>query len=217
MKRLLLLTLGLAACAPSAGPDIPASATPRRAPNSVPAASAASSSALDKAMAEDLAADRALPWSATWRLTWSNFQGSPPQSSNEGARTWYALYYAWSCKGDVFSFRVVAGFHPTRSWVKPAVVKHPLENPRVLRHEQTHFDITEVFARRLRRELGAVRSPCHKSDAELKSIARRLVEEERQTQRRYDQESNHGLITNRQSDWNYDVANMLKEVERYAQ
>ena len=167
-------------------------------------------------MAEDLAADQAIAWSSTWRLVWSNFQGRPPDSGNEGARTAYGLYYAWSCKGDAFGFRVVAAFHPTRSWVKPAVVKNPGENARVLRHEQTHFDITEVYARRLRQQLSTVRAPCTKSDAELKSIARRFVEEERQTQRRYDQESNHGLITNRQADWNFEVARMLKEVERYA-
>jgi len=168
-------------------------------------------------MAADLAADRAMPWSSTWRLVWSNFQGRPPTTGNEGARTAYGLYYAWSCKGNRFRFRVVAAFHPTRSWVKQAVVQSPTENARVLRHEQTHFDITEVYARRMRHQLSIIAAPCSASDAELKTIARRYVDEERRTQQRYDKESNHGLIENRQAEWNFEVATMLREVERWAQ
>ena len=222
MKRGVLLTIVLAACSPKEPPKAPAPAarpaarTTTTAPGSA-AAAARPSSALDSAMAADLAADRAIPWSSTWRLTWANFQGRPPTAGNEGARTAYGLYYAWSCKGERFGFRVVAGFHPTRSWVKQAVVKNPAENARVLRHEQTHFDITEVFARRLRKELGSVSRPCAQSDAALKAIARRIVDEERRTQQRYDSESNHGLIENRQADWNFEVAKMLQAVERYAQ
>ncbi len=217
----MLLTIGLASCAPSA--PAPASSpkpTPRPAAAATapsPAARGASSTAVDAAIAEDLAADRALPWSATRRLVWSNFQGRPPLSGNEGARTAYGLYYAWSCKGQVFSYRVVAAFHPHRSWVKTAVVNHITENPRVLRHEQTHFDITEVFARRMRKQFSGMTRPCAESDAGMKAVARRLVDEERRTQQRYDKESNHGLIEARQTDWNVEVTMMLREVERYAQ
>ena len=157
-----------------------------------------------------------MPWSAARRLVWPDFQGRPPQTGDEGARTAYGLYYAWSCRGDAFAFHAVAAFHPLRSWVKPIVVGHPGESGRVLRHEQVHFDIAEVFARRMRQRFATLASPCARDDAELRRLARELVEAEKETQQRYDRESNHGLLTDRQAAWNADVARLLQAVARYA-
>jgi hypothetical protein len=211
VRAALLLTLIAAACSSRA------SAPPQPAPTRIVAASgAAGGSALATALAEDMAAERGMPWSATRRLSWSDFQGRPPQTGEEGARTAYGLYYAWSCRGEAFSFHAVAAFHPLRSWVKPIVVGHPGESGRVLRHEQTHFDITEVFARRMRQRFATLASPCARDDAELRRLARELVDAEKETQQRYDRETNHGLLTDRQAGWNADVARMLQAVARYA-
>jgi predicted secreted Zn-dependent protease len=95
-------------------------------------------------------------------------------------------------------------------------VNHASESARILRHEQTHFDITEVYARRIRRHLSTMTGPCGRGESELQSITRRLVSEEKQAQQRYDRETNHGLIATRQAEWNANVANMLRAVERYA-
>ena len=168
------------------------------------------------ALAEDMAPERGMPWSAARPLVWRDFQGRPPQAGDEGARTAYGLYYAWSCRGDAFAFHAVAAFHPLRSWVKPIVVGHPAESPRVLRHEQMHFDITEVFARRMRQRFATLEGPCARSDGELRRLARELVEAEKEMQQRYDRETNHGLLTDRQAAWNADVARMLRAVGRYA-
>lgn len=163
-----------------------------------------------------MAAERGMPWAAQRALVWGDFRGRPPVSGDEGARTAYGLYYAWSCRGEAFAFRAVAAFHPLRSWVKPIVVSHPVENPRVLRHEQTHFDLTEVFARRMRQRFATMSSPCGRGDPSLRALAGELVEEEKRMQQRYDAETNHGLIEDRQRAWNAEVARMLKAVERYA-
>lgn len=168
-------------------------------------------------LAEDMAPEQAMPWAATRRLAWSDFQGTPPRGGPEGARTAYGLYYAWSCRGEAFRFRVTAALHPHRSWVKPMVVGDAQESPRVLRHEQTHFDVTEVFARRMRQRFAALTGACAKPEGALQALAKQLVDEEREMQQRYDRETNHGLITARQTAWNTDVARMLTAVSRYAQ
>jgi len=157
----------------------------------------------------DMAADHAFPWSAARRLVWSDFQGSPPASGSEGARTAYTLYYAWRCRGRAFEFREIAGFRPRDSWVKAIVLNDPVQRRSVLGHEQTHFDLAEVHARRMRRYFGGLTDPCGKGDAELTALARRMMEEERAEQRRYDEETHHGLLAGRQAAWTADVSRRL--------
>jgi hypothetical protein len=158
----------------------------------------------------DLASDHAFPWSAARRLAWSDFQGDPPATGAEGARTAYALYYAWSCRGQAFEFRAVAGFRPRQSWVKPVVLNDTAQRRSVLGHEQTHFDLVEVHARRMRRDFARLTGPCRKTDAELTALAQRLVQEEKAEQRRYDDETNHGLAADPQAAWTAEVARRLR-------
>jgi len=157
----------------------------------------------------DLAADQAFAWSARRRLAWDDFQGSPPSKGSEGAKTSYTLYSAWKCKGDVFDFRVIAGFRPRQSWVKALVLNDSTQRRTILRHEQTHFDLAEVHARRMRRAFGNLVRPCAKADAELNGLAQRLAQEEKAEQRRYDAETNHGLLADQQAAWSRDVTRRL--------
>jgi len=119
------------------------------------------------------------------------------------------LYSGWKCRGDVFEVRVIVGFRPRDSWVKALVLNDSTQRRTILRHEQTHFDLAEVHARRMRRAFGDLVRPCAKTDAELSSLAQRLAQEEKAEQRRYDAETNHGLLTDQQAAWSRDVAGRL--------
>ncbi|MGH7570067.1 MAG: DUF922 domain-containing protein [Gemmatimonadales bacterium] len=156
-----------------------------------------------------MAAYHAIAWSAARRVTWRDFQAAPPRGGEEAARTGYGLYYAWKCRGGVFEFRVIAAFHPRESWVKPEVVRDSAESRRTLEHERTHFDITEVHARRMRRHFGALADPCRRTDAELSAEAQRLVRAEKAMQRRYDDETEHGLRQPQQAGWEAEIRREL--------
>ena len=156
-----------------------------------------------------MAADHAFAWSAGRPLTWSDFQGSPPSEGSEGAKTSYTLYSVWKCKGDAFEFRVIAGFRPRQSWVKAVVLDDSTQRRTILRHEQTHFDIAEVYARQMRRAFGDLARPCAKTNAELSALAQRLAQEETAEQRRYDIETDHGLRADQQAAWSRKVARQL--------
>ena len=160
-----------------------------------------STSALDDMLRGDLAGDHAFAWSAARPLTWSDFQGPPPAQGSEGAKTSYTLYSAWKCRGDVFEFRVIAGFRPRQSWVKAVVLNDSTQRRTVLGHEQTHFDLAEVHARIMRRAFGDLARPCSKTDAELTALAQRLAQAEKAEQRRYDAATNHGLLAAQQAAW----------------
>jgi hypothetical protein len=157
----------------------------------------------------DLADDQAFPWTAARRLNWRDFEGSPPAAGSEAAKSAYTLYYVWRCRGQVFDFRVVAGFRPRQSWVKAIVLNDTTQRRTILSHEQTHFDLAEVHARNMRRVFEGLAAPCRKTDAELSALAQRLVQEEKAEQRRYDAETNHGLLAAQQAAWGAAVARRL--------
>ncbi len=159
-----------------------------------------------------MAPHHARPWSPTWRLTWSDFQGAPPRGGNEAAKTAYGLYSAWRCRGSSFEFRVVAALHPRDSWVKPEVVADTVDSRRALGHEQAHFDIAEVWARRMRRHFRRLATPCSRSDADLSAEAQRFEDQASAMQSRYDEETGHGLRPREQAAWQLDVAWMLVEL-----
>jgi hypothetical protein len=193
----LVATFAALGCA-SAGAPSPAAAPPAR-----------GSSTLDAMMRSDLADDHAFAWSAARPLTWSDVQGPPPSEGSEGAKTSYTLYSAWKCRGEAFEFRVVAGFRPRQSWVKAIVLNDSTQRRTVLGHEQTHFDLAEVHARGMRRAFAALARPCAKADGELSAMAQRLAQAEKAEQRRYDAETNHGLVAARQAAWSLQTRRRL--------
>jgi hypothetical protein len=166
-------------------------------------------SALDHKLRRDLAGDNAFPWSPARPLTWNDFQGTPPTGGQEGAKTFYALYSAWQCRGKAFAFRAIAGFHPRESWVKPEVLDDPELRLSVLAHEQTHFDLGELHVRRMREVFAHLFGPCRKTDADLGALARQLSHDEAREQLRYDSETNHGLLAAEQAAWSLQIRQRL--------
>jgi hypothetical protein len=188
-----------------------ACAHPRATPVPVSSAPSARTATLDDMLRDDLASEHAFAWSPRRRLVWGDFQGPPATGGREGAKTAYTLFYAWRCRGDAFQFQTIAAFRPRASWVKPAIVRDTMESRRALQHEQTHFDLSEIGARRLRRSFAQLAAPCRKSDDELGALARRVVDEEKAEQRRYDDETEHGLAARRQGEWTAQTARRLAE------
>jgi len=160
-------------------------------------------------LASDMADHRGVRWSAGRRLTWSDFQGAAPQGGEEAAKTAYGIYYGWKCTGREFEFLVIAAFHRDQSWVKAVVLTDSAESRRVLAHEQTHFNIAELYARRMRQRFAGFSRPCRMSDDQLSAEARHILDEERVFQRRYDAETGHGLERREQTAWEANIRRQL--------
>jgi hypothetical protein len=158
----------------------------------------------------------AIPWSADRRLTWEDFRGVPPAApGDEGARTAYSLFHGARCAGTRFEFDVIAAVLPRESWVTPTVLQNPALSLRSLRHEQTHFDLTEVHARRMRRFFRELVKPCGRSEIELHALADRFTREEALAQQRYDDETNYGRMAERQADWNAEAARQIASLRAF--
>ncbi len=170
---------------------------------------------LPATLRNQMAAHDALPWSATRRLSWTDFQGIAPTRGDTSALTAYSIFHGAACSGKAFEFSAIAAFLPRQSWVKPAVLANPTESSRTLRHEQTHFDLSEVHARRMRRYFSELYDPCVKTTEELGALAERFVKEEAAAQRKYDEETSHGRVTRKQADWDAEVGRLLASLAKF--
>ena len=161
----------------------------------------------------------AFPWSSKRPLAWTDFKGQPPRESPAAAETAYILLHGVQCAGSAagsaFEYRVVAAFRPDHSWVRPEILKRPADSARALRHEQTHFDITEVHARRLRRYYAELMAPCRIASGDLAAAAGRIGRDEKAAQAQYDAETDNGRTAAQQTHWDRDIAAQLTALAKY--
>src|SRR5579871_6965376 len=87
-----------------------------------------------------------IAWDSATRLTWADFRGKADNNSSFSASTASGIVYKFSMDGEGYSDSITAVFYPNESWVR-------IRDDKYLIHEQGHFDITEIFARKLRKRL----------------------------------------------------------------
>ena len=162
-----------------------------------------------------VAAGEAFAWSVFRPLSWEDFQAHAPSTGAEGALTSYNLLYGLRCTRSGFEYEVLAAFVPKESWVKPLVIADPALSAHTLRHEQAHFDLTEIHARRLRQFLSRADRPCGAESGAVREGAERLVSLEAEAQQQYDGETRHGLNASSQSAWERRVTEMLRDLTTF--
>jgi len=136
-----------------------------------------------------------IEWSER-RLSWDDFQAQPDRDSwRIAAVTSSVIQYRYHCKDGLLNYEVKSIFLKDESWVK--------DNARTtnyLAHEQLHFDITEVFARNLRKELSKRTFRCNEAKAFERSI-QKVLDEWKKTQTKYDRETQYSLDKPSQREW----------------
>jgi len=147
-------------------------------------------------------------WSAGRRLRWSDFRASPPRGKEIRALSgWTIEPSGLRCGADgTFDARVRAVFLPDRSWVRGAA------SGALLAHEQGHFDLAEVYARRLRRRLRDEVTPYCPGKAAA-AAAQRVYDDvldaaERESAR-YDADTDHGQRSEQQRRWRQRISAAL--------
>lgn len=155
-------------------------------------------------------------WAAGRPLTWDDFRGRPHRTLFKAAETTSTVTYAIGCLGAETRFTVLTTFSTMESWVRPDVRADPAASDAMLRHEQTHFDITELFGRELRRALGAAEGLCPHDLARARALFDSLAATSRALQARYDLETEHGTLSDRQAEWSRATAARLASLAAYS-
>ena len=150
-----------------------------------------------------------IPWEADRKLNWTDFKGAPPNAKKVAATTASGISYSYQTGGTpgayLLDYEVTAFFYPHKSWYH-----RELCDSVVLRHEQLHFDITELYARRMRKRLGGKTfGPDVKS--EVRRFFKQLNRELSEFQARYDFETDFSRDREAQARWSAEIARKLSK------
>ena len=86
----------------------------------------------------------------------------------------------------------------------------------ILAHEQGHFDITEIFARKLNEALQNYDFNRKNFKKDINDIYQSIVKEKEEYQKAYDEESDHSRNRKVQYDWLEKIDKLLEETDPYA-
>ena len=155
-----------------------------------------------------------LPWSAKRRLVIADFLGRPPAGDPLASSTSSNINADAKCRDFVFSSTAQATFDPNTSWFR----NPKLASEALLRHEQLHFDITEVYARLMRQKLAlfAAKADCAKLQPAFNNTTKGVYGLWDKEQNRYDQETGHGLNAARQALWEKQTQTRLAQLQTFA-
>ena len=147
-------------------------------------------------------------WSPDYKLRWSDFKGKVPPDAAPAATTASGISYKYSANllhHEVeLDFEVSAFFYPRESWYKPDAC-----DDFVLQHEQVHFDISELYARKMRFRLERT-SFSENVKQEIRDIYQEILKELADFQDQYDWETNFSRNREAQLEWNARIAEALK-------
>lgn len=150
-----------------------------------------------------------IPWLPERKLTWDDFLSEPQKNSDAVASTNTALGITYKVKGEAFSYQISCNFTKPKSW-------GVLKTDYILAHEQAHFDITELFARRLHQRLQAYRFDQRSYKKQVAEIYQQIIKEKEAMQEAYDDATDHSRNKKMQSQWLEAIEEMLKDSEPFA-
>lgn len=151
-----------------------------------------------------------LVWSENRSLTWDDFKGKP-EKRFAAASTHYDLLKSISKENSGATVKIEAVFFTNASWKKVSWI-----NDEVLAHEQKHFDIVELYARKLRKALSEQKFKTY-SDLEntLDKLYDKFDKEMDLYQDKYDEETDGSMNGDQQRAWQKKISNQIEELGNF--
>lgn len=156
-----------------------------------------------------------ISWSENTKLKWENFQSPVNRKSNPDVVAYthcgweYSVVKSSNPKASI-EFNVETIFNEDKSW-KDA----KRTNDYVLLHEQKHFDIAEIFARKLRKEVQEKIKTSSDFDKYFKGIYAAISNDYKNFQITYDKETEHGINKEKQTEYNTFISSELENLKNF--
>lgn len=150
-----------------------------------------------------------IKWDDDIRLNWADYLGKPDGSSDAAASTSTYLVIDYSIWQNSLTYKIQSLFSRTRSWGLH-------KTNYILSHEQGHFDIAEIFARKLHKKMSEYKFDKRTYQKSLGKIYDDVVEEKTEMQNEYDKETRHSINREKQAKWLKKIEKLLEEYKDYA-
>jgi len=155
--------------------------------------------------------DQKIVWNADRKLSWDDFKGKPTSSNDRVVAmtsTEFIVQTKTNSRNHKVEVLIENIFICNESWVRND--KKNIEG--LLGHEQGHFDLNEVYARKLRIKIT--------TDITIEQVEKFIQEAyqlSNKSQNLYDKETNHGIDKIKQKEWLNRISRELKELENFIQ
>ncbi len=158
--------------------------------------------------------EETISWQESRKLTWEDFKAGPDANSEAVALTASGITFGYSVKTSGrkiigFSTSVEAHFYPDKSWYIS-----DRADDYILGHEQLHFDITELYARKFRQQLDRL-VVNQNIRTQMNQIHQAINEALTTTQKTYDEQTKHSIIEESQKYWENYIKDELDKLDQY--
>ncbi|MFD1095421.1 DUF922 domain-containing protein [Salegentibacter chungangensis] len=156
-----------------------------------------------------------MSWDENRPLTWEDFKGEAPKDraykfqANSSTGIAYDWYYGHKNGEPILRYSVTSNFYPNLSWVR-----NPEDKVYLLAHEQLHFDISELHARKLRKAMDEYEIG-RNIRRDLLRLYNTIEKERQEMQKAFDVETHNGMYKDVESRWRNFIAEELKKLEQY--
>jgi hypothetical protein len=150
-----------------------------------------------------------IDWSANRKLRWSDFKGKPYNMKAELAVTDYSISYTIHSFGDMLHISVRDCFSPQTSWTKDTTRKL------LLIHEQGHFDLVEIYARKMRQALRTVNFKFDSVNVQFNKIYTKYYDQLNNERDAYDVVTEYSMNLIEQKKFGMKIDSILKTLDAY--
>ena len=148
-----------------------------------------------------------ITWNDKNQLQWIDFNGPAKDSSNYDAESFAEVRYSYTFNNfSDFKFEVNATFNRNTSWYR-----REAQSTSLLKHEQLHFDIAELFAKKLKAEFENFSYTANFKN-EIAEIFDKKKLQYHLMQEKYDIETSHSLNSEKQRQWEFAIREELKKM-----
>ena len=154
--------------------------------------------------------DNEIYWVKNAKLNWTDFKGKVDRMDHSDALTSSSISFKYQYNKEEYIIEIYASFIPNDSYVRKGK-----ETKYLLNHEQKHFDITEVFARKLRKEVKKYEGRGDLLDRRYNEIYDDIFKGLSEMQHKYDEETSHSMEKDKQQIWDRKVDKLLNEYKRF--
>jgi hypothetical protein len=149
-----------------------------------------------------------LEWNEYYKLQWEDFEGLPNAEAIGDAATTVQIKAKPYYVKNAVKYDVIVTFNRKKSWVKD-------RSEKLLQHEQLHFDLAELYARKIRKRISELNDQNVKDIKVYNAAIRELLDESNAVDVRYDAETLHGAILDKQEEWEKKVKLELQLLTPY--
>lgn len=164
-----------------------------------------------------LKTDSIISWSANNLIEWSDFKGEIDSTKFGNALTSYKIDIVPdnvmvdedSNIQEIEKLTVIANFYKNHSWTTGTFDNN------LLTHERLHFDIAELYARKIRVRFDSMKKKGEARFDVYLGNYKELWQECRLMQKQYDNETNHGVKLNKNKEWQKRIKTELDNLSSY--